>query len=195
MTQTEQKLIIDYKDQLAKKLQIEGEWKQRNFIHLIELIEKESGIKISLSTIKRIWALNLTNLPHPSTLNALVSVLGYEDWLAFKAAQLNRVDRRTNKSIRSIRVNWFLLAFLGLASVISIYAIGNRERGAIPAIPAIPVNGTVLEVGETPVIKVDGTVLAVPKIPNTLESDYDVSTVSADSSSSKKHEVMPPSRK
>ena len=75
MTQTEQKLIIDYKDQLAKKLQIEGEWRQRNFIHLIELIEKESGIKISLSTIKRIWTLNLTNLPHPSTLNALVSIV------------------------------------------------------------------------------------------------------------------------
>ncbi|NQZ77143.1 MAG: hypothetical protein HRT61_13745 [Ekhidna sp.] len=174
MTQTEQKLIIDYKDQLSEKLQIEGEWKQRNFIHLIELIEKESGIKISLSTIKRIWALNLTNLPHPSTLNALVSVLGYEDWLAFKAAQLNGVDGNAN---RSVRLNWFLLAFLGLASVISIYVIGNRESGAIPAIP---------------VIKVDGTVLAVPAIPNTIESVDDVSTVSADSSSSKKQEVMPP---
>ncbi len=195
MTQTEQKLIIDYKDQLAKKLQIEGEWKQRNFIHLIELIEKESGIKISLSTIKRIWALNLTNLPHPSTLNALVSVLGYEDWLAFKAAQLNGMDGNAN---RSVSINWFLLAFLGLASVVSIYAIGNRESKTVPAIPAIPaikVDGTVLEVGETPVIKVDGTVLAVPKIPNTNESDYDVSTVSADSSSSKKREAMPPSSK
>ena len=177
MTQTEQKLIIDYKDQIAKKLQIEGEWKQRNFIDLIELIEKESGIKISLSTIKRIWALNLTNLPHPSTLNALVSVLGYEDWLAFKSAQLNGVADNVN---RSVRVNWFLLAFLGLATVISIYAIGNRKSVVVPAIPA------------TPVINVDGTVLAVPAIPNTIESDDDVSTVSSDSSSSKNYEVMPP---
>ena len=172
MTQTEQKLIIDYKEQVAKKLQIEGEWKQRNFIHLIELIEQASGIKLSLSTIKRIWGANQTNLPHPSTLNALVSVLGYEDWLVFKAAQLNRVD---DNAKQSGRIKWFFLGCLGLASVIAIYAIGNRESEAIPA---IPVDGTVLEVGETPVIKVDGTVLAVPAIPK-VPTDSTVQEVPA----------------
>ena len=174
MTQTEKNLIINYKDQVAKKLMIEGEWTQRDFIHLIELIEEESGIKISLSTIKRIWALNLTNPPHPSTLNALVSVLGYEDWLAFKASQLNRVDVNAKKSDR---INWFFLASLGLASIISIYVISKRVSKVVPAIPAIPAIPT--DQG------------AVPAVPDTIVFDHDVSNDSVDSFSSNKPRTKP----
>ncbi len=164
MTQTERNLIIDYKDQISKKLRIEGEWKQRHFLQLIELIEKESGIKISLSTIKRIWGENLINPPHPSTLNALVSVLGYENWAAFKAYQLNMVPGHANKSVRK---NWYFLALLALALVITIYAINEQMSKS-----GVQINGDV-------VFEVEKSIHS--GVPNTVVFNYDVSNVSADS--------------
>ena len=164
MTQTEKNLIIDYKDQVSKKLRIEGEWKQRHFIHLIELIEKESGVKISLSTIKRIWGEHLTNPPHSSTLNALVSVLGYENWLAFKAHQSNMVASKANKSGRR---NWFVLTLMALALVIAVYAIHDQLSKS-----RVQINGDV-------VFEVEKSIQT--GVPNTVVFNYDVSNVAADS--------------
>lgn len=58
--------------------------KQRDFEYLIDLIEEKSGTKLSISTLKRIWRDAEEQNPHPSTLNALVSILEYKDWLDFK---------------------------------------------------------------------------------------------------------------
>ena len=46
--------------------------------------EEKSGIKLSLSTLKRLWKKDYDQTPHPSTLQALVSLLGYKDWQEFK---------------------------------------------------------------------------------------------------------------
>ncbi|MEM9896073.1 MAG: hypothetical protein AAF789_06860 [Bacteroidota bacterium] len=164
MTQIEKSLIVDFKDQVSKKLQVEGKWKQRHFIHLIALIEQESGIKISLSTIKRIWGENLINLPHPSTLNALVSVIGYENWLAFKEDQLNRVPGNANQSGRK---SWFLLALLVLALVISSYAIYVQISTS-----GVQINGDIL-------FEVEKSIQS--GVPNTIVFHYDVSNIIADS--------------
>lgn len=58
--------------------------KQRDFEYLIDLIEETSSTKLSVSTLKRLWRETSEQNPHPSTLNALVSILGYKDWLDFK---------------------------------------------------------------------------------------------------------------
>lgn len=58
--------------------------KQRDFEYLIDLIEETSGTKLSISTLKRLWRETSEQNPHPATLDALVSILGYKDWLEFK---------------------------------------------------------------------------------------------------------------
>lgn len=58
--------------------------KQRDFEYLIDLIEENSGIKLSISTLKRLWRDKGNQNPHPSTLDGLSSLLGYKDWLDFK---------------------------------------------------------------------------------------------------------------
>ena len=60
------------------------QWKQRDYFNLIRLIEDKSGIRLSLTTIKRIWKPNYSGTPHPSTLEALTLFLGYQSWLDFK---------------------------------------------------------------------------------------------------------------
>ena len=62
----------------------EGTLRQRDLEYLADNIEERSGIKLSLSTLKRLWKKDYDQTPHPSTLQALVSVLGFKDWQEFK---------------------------------------------------------------------------------------------------------------
>lgn len=66
--------------------------KQRDFEYLIDLIEEVSGSKLSISTLKRLWRETSTQNPHPATLDALVSILGYKDWLDFKVENAPRKE-------------------------------------------------------------------------------------------------------
>ena len=62
----------------------QGKVRQRDLEGLADAIEEKSGIKLSLSTLKRLWKEDFDQTPHPSTLQALVSILGYKDWQDFK---------------------------------------------------------------------------------------------------------------
>ncbi|WP_066631382.1 hypothetical protein [Labilibacter marinus] len=60
------------------------EWKQRDYLHLIDLIEEKTKVKLSLSTIKRIWKKDYEGIPHHSTLEVFAQFLDYKSWLEFK---------------------------------------------------------------------------------------------------------------
>jgi hypothetical protein len=53
-----------------------GSLRQRDLEYLADSIEEHSGIKLSLSTLKRLWKKDYDQTPHPSTLDALISILG-----------------------------------------------------------------------------------------------------------------------
>src|SRR6186713_2796127 len=61
-----------------------GKLKQRDFEYLAKLIEEKSKVRLSLSTLKRMWKDDFTQEPHPSTLDAAASVLGYDSWQSLK---------------------------------------------------------------------------------------------------------------
>src|SRR5688572_31659554 len=92
MNQTEQDYISLCKRQIEEKLRLEshaGSLKQRDLEYLADVIEEKSGIVLSLSTLKRLWKNDYDKTPHPSTLQALVSLLGYKDWHEFKLHNTN----------------------------------------------------------------------------------------------------------
>ncbi|MEO5977141.1 MAG: hypothetical protein ABIS36_17015 [Chryseolinea sp.] len=82
--------LSQYRDLVCRKFMIgeQSKLRQREFEYLADQIEQSSGIRLSISTLKRIWREHNTQLPHVSTLNALVSVLGYVNWVDFKQAQV-----------------------------------------------------------------------------------------------------------
>ncbi len=47
---------------------------------------------MSVSTLKRLWREGGAQNPHPTTLDALVSILGYRDWLDFKVRTAPKTD-------------------------------------------------------------------------------------------------------
>ena len=92
MEYSEQDLIDVCKARIEEKYHLRGRrLRQRDFEYLLDVIEESSGVRLSVSTLKRLWRGGGQN-PHPTTLNALVSILGYRDWLDFKVQNAPEPD-------------------------------------------------------------------------------------------------------
>ena len=150
-----------------------GKLKQRELEYLGDLIEKKSRIKLSISTLKRLWRNDLPQLPHPSTLDALVSILDFKDWQDFKKQQFGNLP--TAKDEVPLKENSRLTARLPLvaASAVILLVSGffilqgfnKKENGIV-------VKGDVE-------FTADKTVSF--GVPNTVMFHYDLSNVEADS--------------
>ena len=161
-----------YKKLVAKKLPFPRHphhWKQRDMEALAKLIEERSGVKLSLSTLKRLWKPDFDQTPHPSTLDALVSVLDYHNWLEFKEKhqlQLNKPSVEKTPLSRK-KLAWGISISL-LIVVVGLLAITTTKNGGMLPVVHGPVtfqaNKTVSE-----------------GVPNTVIFKYDVSQVEADS--------------
>lgn len=59
-------------------------WTNQDFDRLSEIIFQKTKIKLSVSTLKRVWGkVNYTSLPSAITLNALAIYNGYGSWREF----------------------------------------------------------------------------------------------------------------
>jgi len=72
-------------------------WKQRDYDYLSNVIFEETNILLSVSTLKRIWKKGYDSTPHPGTLNALATFLGYKNWHDFKRDQSEKTDSNFEK--------------------------------------------------------------------------------------------------
>jgi hypothetical protein len=62
-------------------------WTNRDFEKLSELIFEKTGIRLSESTLKRVWGkVKYDSAPTVTTLNVLAQFSGFEDWRGFKAS-------------------------------------------------------------------------------------------------------------
>lgn len=61
------------------------EWANQDFTTLSEKIAGETGVHLSPTTLKRVWGrVAYASKPSPSTLDALVAFVGYENWRGFR---------------------------------------------------------------------------------------------------------------
>lgn len=149
-----------------------NDWKQRDYLHLIELIENKTGISLSLSTVKRIWKKDSTNIPHISTLDALARFLEYDNWLHFKKSnQKNNSLKITNVGKRLLinRPVVILTLIIGLVSA-SILFVSNGTKESEKVIVYEPAE-----------VEFSCKYSAKNDLPNTVIFNYDVSNVEADS--------------
>ncbi|HZY37704.1 MAG TPA: hypothetical protein VFE53_13695 [Mucilaginibacter sp.] len=60
-------------------------WSNDDFEHLSEKIFEKTRVRLSISTLKRIWGkVRYENTPTTATLNALAGFLGYDSWREFR---------------------------------------------------------------------------------------------------------------
>jgi hypothetical protein len=150
--------------------------RQRELEQLADQIEQRSGIRLSLSTLKRLWRDDVIQLPHPSTLNALVSVLDHATWADFKQATAPTLHSGSTPAAavphptrrRATAWWWTAAASAALVTLLVLLQATNRTTGLRPlTLPAdIP-------------FQADKTVTL--GVPNTVQFRYDVSGIDADS--------------
>jgi hypothetical protein len=175
MNHSETDYIAFCKHLIEEKFQLQsvaGTLRQRDLEYLADSIEESSGIKLSLSTLKRLWKKDYDQTPHPSTLQALVSVLGYKDWQEFKLreASSSTTPLTTHLKTHALFLRpWLVLPVL-IAGVALVWLIAFRP-GKVAKIKPI-IKGAVTFTGNKTVSQ---------GVPNTIIFNYDVSNVEADS--------------
>jgi hypothetical protein len=176
MDRSEHEHIATCKHLIEEKLAFgneQGELRQRDLEYLADIIEESSGIKLSLSTLKRLWKKDYDKIPHPATLQGLVSVLGYKDWQAFKqretvGTEMSPVHLET-KPTRSVRFKPWLLLPIVIAVALICWLIAFRSG---PSNKKLVVKGPITFTGNKTVSQ---------GVPNTIIFNYDVSRIEADS--------------
>ncbi len=64
-----------------------SEWTSQDFERLSEMIFQKTQVRLSESTLKRVWGkVKYDSVPAATTLNTLAQFSGYESWRSFKAA-------------------------------------------------------------------------------------------------------------
>tara|TARA_Y100000815_G_C13343968_1_gene501252 strand:+ start:1379 stop:2620 length:1242 start_codon:yes stop_codon:yes gene_type:complete len=148
-------------------------WKQRDYKNLIRLIEEKTGILLSLSTSKRIWADDYSGNPHPATLDALAQYLNYQDWLDFSNHHQSETPRipQPKPSKQSNHKIYLAIAAMG---IILIVLLAWAPWSGSDSLSRKRLQNT----GEA-IFKADNTVKK--GVPNTVIFRYDVSKIEADS--------------
>ena len=149
-----------------------GKVRQRDLEGLADAIEEKSGIKLSLSTLKRLWKDDYDQTPHPSTLQALVSILGYKDWQDFRMKEHLLVKEEllpVQKKPKGIVFRWVILGLVLLIPAL-IWVIGFKPKQEGKQKPII--KGPVTFTGNKTVAE---------GVPSTIIFNYDLSNVEADS--------------
>lgn len=78
-------------------------WSQKDYEFLVFFIEDKSGIKISLTTIKRIWRNEYNRLPHTATLDALSQIAYATDWLSLKLNATKPVELANAELLEEVK--------------------------------------------------------------------------------------------
>lgn len=110
---------------------------QSDLEHLCYLIEENTKIVISVSTLKRIFVEKFERLPQAATLDALTKFLGYLGWQDFKTRKINSgkeevnlavepafVERKSTTLRNLVRV---ASAIVMMALLLSMIFIGTRK--------------------------------------------------------------------
>ena len=153
-----------------------GDLVQRDMIALCDTIESNTGVLISLSTIKRLLNGQFARIPQVATLNAIALSAGYKDWKDFTQAKAPRERARMEDKQKPdgpgpapkprARPRFLLAgAILILVLLATLAVLMSHESG--------PAN---IDKAHFSATKVTGN-----DIPNTVIFKYSVDSVSADS--------------
>ncbi|MEM1136318.1 MAG: hypothetical protein AAGI07_10815 [Bacteroidota bacterium] len=167
---TEEQYIAICKKMIEQKLypnQSVIKLKQRDFNYLSILIEEKSGILLSLSTLKRLWS-NAFQQPHPTTLNALVSILDFKEWNDFKFHQQKKQSKSIPflaKSAKKYLLSMFISVLL-ISTGLIYWSFTKQVDNSLV------INGQVNFTADK---------MVTSGVPNSVIFEYDLSQVEADS--------------
>lgn len=152
----EESLINECLSEIEKKLAwgSSEQWSNADFEELSSAIRDDTGVMLSLTTLKRVWGkVKYENKPTQTTLNALAGFLGFKNWRSFANRNIQKftiensspdagtdltlipssgeavIKQKTTRE-RSVSLVWILsIVIVGLAfiTLFSFYNSGNSR--------------------------------------------------------------------
>ena len=80
--------------------------KHSDFVRLSEEIKSETGVLISVSTLRRFFDENYKGSPQMTTLDAFACYLGYKNWADYTKHE--NIIKKNIPRKKTIRINWSL---------------------------------------------------------------------------------------
>src|SRR5687768_16244320 len=165
--------IILYRTLIGKKFMLgdgDGKLKQRELEYLGNLIEEKSKIKLSISTLNRLWRTDQNQLPHPPTLDALVSILDFSDWQDFKKQHANTVSSteeakpfvRPEHKVKALPIAISMGVIILVVGFFVLQGFNRKDKNSISVTKEV-------------IFTADKTVTS--GVPNTVMFNYDLSGV------------------
>jgi hypothetical protein len=116
-------------------------WTNYDFEKLSDEVDLATGVRLSVTTLKRIWGkLKYESDPTLTTLNTLAQYAGYADWRSFCHSDQHRTNEaplidpmhvlRVNPIQWKSRLFWFLLLLSVIASTYALTSINTKKRVA-----------------------------------------------------------------
>jgi|GEM_PF-5654868 len=124
-------LIIKQQIEAKKGLDQLENWRYSQYKELSDEISKSSGIRISHTTLIRIFKKqNAQNIPQLSTLKALVLYLGYESWESFLQSTENKTRNLSQAPKRKVKGYYLFISllFIVIVSITSLIFTKSTEK-------------------------------------------------------------------
>jgi hypothetical protein len=157
-------------------------WTNQDFENLSEKIFEKTQVRLSVSTLKRIWGkVRYDSSPTPATLNVLARFVGLENWRSFQQSQEPSVSPRATEPAEPVKpisqpkksYRWVAVMGVIIIGAISIYAL---VKGKAPVTEKSESKGT------ADTVNVLFTARKVTDdLPNSVVFTYDASGFNADS--------------
>lgn len=114
-----------------------AQWQHQHFELLAQQIQEETGIRLSVATLKRVWGkVAYHSFPAISTLDALAQFAGYEGWIAFQHQQQasSAIVKLPNKGTGIHLPRWIFFLAAGMVIAFSLSLISKRQKASELAI-------------------------------------------------------------
>jgi hypothetical protein len=175
----EELLLQECKDQIEKKIGWDKSesWTNHDFETLSDKIQAETGVNLSVATLKRIWGkVKYDSKPTITTLNTLAKFLGFEGWREFRQRQTAlqsdspavakvNVDKVDPKPARKNLIRSGLIGTALCSAVILFVVYGFKGDPKM----------------ENKLYKFSSKKVVSEGIPNSVIFDYDASSANSDS--------------
>ncbi|MFT6873345.1 MAG: hypothetical protein ACJAVN_002365 [Roseivirga sp.] len=103
-------------------------WLNQDFELLSERIFEETGVKLSITTLKRVWGkVNYTSEPSISTLNALAKFIGYGNWSELKNG--SKISKKPPKKHQRITLKPVLMIGSVVLVIGLMVGLSKRSKG------------------------------------------------------------------
>ncbi|WP_282159707.1 hypothetical protein [Ulvibacterium marinum] len=175
ISDNDKNLLEAIKKRIAKAsgLSEVSDWVQKDYEFVVFFIEDQTGHRLSLSTVKRIWKNEFERLPHTTTLDILANLAYNKDWHSIKKEHLSpeiqtipkREMEKKPRKVKSPKLYFLILLAVLLLSVLGTYLLSTISTRS----PS--------KVSEEVSFSYEKTVEG--KIPNTVVFRYDIEGVGA----------------